>query len=262
MVPGPNFGEFMSKDKFERWMRRASEGPKGATDKGPWGTPRWLAKGCNDNRKKTIKPSWLVAVDEATWAWTGQGVPHLPSVPREPEPLGAEIKNLCDGESGVMLHVKMQEGKVRMARKQRYDLHKATAAATVRLAHKGGLDEPNSREEGKVTRDARAGRGHDSWFASHETAAALLKELQVLFVGNVKTAMAKHPLQQPRHGGILQKRRGGTTLFTSFRAPTSLQLGGTIIISRRSSPRGGRQKAALKPKGSASTTMEPRSTST
>jgi hypothetical protein len=95
MMPGPNFGGFISNDKFERWMRHASEGPKGVTDEGPWGTSRWLVKGHNDNRKKALKPSWLVAVDEATWAWTGQGMPHLSSVPREPEPLGAEIKNLC-----------------------------------------------------------------------------------------------------------------------------------------------------------------------
>jgi hypothetical protein len=59
VMPGPNFGEFMSKGKFERWMRCMSEGPKGATDKDPWGTIRWLVKGHNDNRKKTVtvKPS-------------------------------------------------------------------------------------------------------------------------------------------------------------------------------------------------------------
>jgi hypothetical protein len=195
MVPGPNFGEFVSKGKFERWVRCTSEGPEGATDEGPWGTARWLVKGCNDNRKKTTKPSWLVVVDETTtWAWTGQGLPHSSSVPRKPEPLGAEIKNLCDGESGFTLHVETQEAKVRMARKQRYELRKATTATTVRLAHKDGLDESSLREEDKVTRALVGG----SWFASHETAQALLKELQVLFVGNVKTATAKCPLQQLR----------------------------------------------------------------
>ena len=48
-------------------------------------------------------------------------MPHLSSVPRKPEPLGAEIKNLCDGESGVMLHIEIQEGKVKMARKKYCD---------------------------------------------------------------------------------------------------------------------------------------------
>ena len=46
------------------------------------------------------------------WAWTGQGMPHLSYVPRKPEPLGAEVKNLCDGISGVMLYLELQEGKV------------------------------------------------------------------------------------------------------------------------------------------------------
>ena len=93
-----------------------------------------------------------------------------------------------------MLHIEMQEGKVRMARKQHYEQHKATTATTVRLASKGGLDESNLREEDKVMRVLVG----DSWFASHETAEALLKELQVLFVGNVKTATAKFPIQQLR----------------------------------------------------------------
>jgi hypothetical protein len=48
-----------------------------------------------------VTSSWLVVVDETTWAWTGQGTPHLSFVERKPEPLGAEVKSLCDGLSGV-----------------------------------------------------------------------------------------------------------------------------------------------------------------
>ena len=50
-------------------------------------------------------------------------------------------------------------------------------------------------------------------------------------------------------------------MLASSRAPTDVQQGGMIITSRRSSPPGGRPKAALMPKGSAKTTVEPRAAS-
>jgi hypothetical protein len=170
MMPVPTFGGFMSHGKFNRWLRYLAEGPKGATDRGPWGEIRWLVHGYNLNRKKTVEPSWLVVVDETMWAWAGQqGMPHLSFVRRKPEPLGAEVKNLCCGESGVMLNLELQEGKVKMARGKFCAEHKATTACTLRLAYKGGLDETGMREDGKVKRVLVG----DSWFASEETAKAL-----------------------------------------------------------------------------------------
>jgi hypothetical protein len=125
----------MSKDRFKRWMRHLSEGPENASTSDAWREVRWLIKGHNKNRKATIKTSWLVVVDGATWAWTGQGMPHLSTVPHKPEPLGTEAKNLCDGLSGVMLFLELQEGKTRMANQKFCDLHKAT---TVRSPTSGG----------------------------------------------------------------------------------------------------------------------------
>jgi hypothetical protein len=106
-----------------------------------------------------------------------------------------------------MLHVEMQEGKARMARQEHCDQRKATtatAATTAGLAKRGDLDESNLREEGEVTRVLVGG----SWFASHETAEALLKELQALFVGNTKTATAKHPVAKLRQWGLAETQRG------------------------------------------------------
>jgi len=72
MMPPPNFGWRGSKDKFRRWMRHLGEGPTNAKKNGPWREARWLVDGHNENRRKTMKPSWLVVVDETMWAWTGQ----------------------------------------------------------------------------------------------------------------------------------------------------------------------------------------------
>ena len=66
-------------------------------------------------------------------AWTGNGCPHLSYVPRKPEPLGIEIKNLCDATSGVMLFLEIQDNKDMMARKRYRDGFPAAIATTLRL---------------------------------------------------------------------------------------------------------------------------------
>ena len=92
MMPPPNFGDIQSFDKFKRWKRYLSEGPVDERPSDPWREIRWLIRGYNENRKRTICASWLVVADETMWAWTGQGMPHLSFVKRKPEPLGAEVK--------------------------------------------------------------------------------------------------------------------------------------------------------------------------
>jgi hypothetical protein len=194
MMPPPNFGRILSSDKFDRWKRYLSEGPADARASDPWREVRWLVDGYNANRKATVTASWLVVVDETMWAWTGQGMPHLSFVKRKPEPLGAEVKNLCDGLSGVMLYLELQEGKTRMAAKKYCDEYKATTATTLRLADFAGLGEQHLREEDKVQRLLVG----DSWFAGYATAKALMDELGVHFVGNVKTAHRGYPIDQLR----------------------------------------------------------------
>ena len=194
MMPPPMFGDILSQDKFKRYHRYISEGPNSAGKNDPWREVRWLVRGYNANRRATIIASWLIVVDETMWAWTGQGMPHLSFVKRKPEPLGAEVKNLCDGLSGVMLYLELQEGKTRMANKKFCDEEKATTACTVRLAWGAGLSELDLREEEKIMRLLVG----DSWFAGHATAKALWEKLGMLFIGNVKTAHSGYPIQQLR----------------------------------------------------------------
>ena len=209
MMPPPDFGQHGSKDKFRRWMRHLGEGPEKARKNDPWREVRWLIDGYNDNRRKTIKPSWLVVVDETMWAWTGQGMPHLSFVKRKPEPLGCEVKNLCDGVSGVMLFLEIQEGKELMERKQFCRTHKCTTATTLRLAKGAGLQEPDTlRAEDKPARVLVG----DSWFASLETAKALKEQLGVGFIGNVKTAHKEYPVEQLRWD-LAKTQRGDHVVY-------------------------------------------------
>ena len=198
LLPAPNFGRFMSHDKFDRIRRYLSRGPVEAGDTAsddPWYQVRYLFSGFNENRRRTINPSWLQVVDETMFAWTGNGMPHLSFVKRKPEPLGAEIKNLCDGESGVMLFMELQEGKDNMEDFDFVGTYSKTTACTLRLAKGAGLDEHQHRRE--EDRPFRVLVG-DSWFASFQTARALYNELGLRFIGNVKTAHSRYPIDEMR----------------------------------------------------------------
>jgi hypothetical protein len=46
------------------------------------------------------------------------GMQHITKIPRKPEPVGAEIKDMCDGVSGIMLWLELMEGKLVMATKR------------------------------------------------------------------------------------------------------------------------------------------------
>jgi len=103
LMPPPNFGRFMSRDKFIRWMRYISMGkPQDDDSNDPWHEVRWLVDGQNKNRRKTCRASWLVVVDEAMWQWTGQGMPHLSFVQRKPElsRWGAKSRTCAVGNRG------------------------------------------------------------------------------------------------------------------------------------------------------------------
>ncbi len=54
-------------------------------------------------------------------------------VKHKPKPLGLELKCVHDAQVGVMLFLEIQEGTVRMARKQYLSSYQATTACTLRL---------------------------------------------------------------------------------------------------------------------------------
>ena len=95
----------------------------------PWRYSRAVIDLFNAYRLKLIVPSWLLVMDESMSAYLGaEGVadgenansdpiPHRQFVERKPEPLGAELKVICCGESGVFLQLELQEGETAMSQK-------------------------------------------------------------------------------------------------------------------------------------------------
>ena len=62
-----------------------------------------------------------------------EGMPHKTKIARKPEGVGAEMKSLCDGSSGVLLRLDIMEGNQRQATKEFHGEYSEGTAVTLRL---------------------------------------------------------------------------------------------------------------------------------
>lgn len=175
MMSPPDFGHSLNKDRMQRVFRYLARGPAGCENElcdDPWSEVRWLVEEFNCQRRLEFKCGWAVVPDESMITWQGKsgpgGMPHLSFIARKPAPLGLELKTICDADTGIMMGMEIQEGKIRMARMRYCDRYPATTASTLRLCALVGLGE-NSIVGEKPHRVVFA----DSWFASVGTVKAV-----------------------------------------------------------------------------------------
>jgi hypothetical protein len=199
MLPAPDFGRQLSNDRFRRVVRYWARGLPEERDKlkrNPWAQIDPWVKGFNEARNREIKPGSSVTPDESMFEWKGKsgfgGLPHLSLIIRKPEPLGTESKTMCEGTFGICIHLEIQKGKIRMARKKFVTQYGATTGCTVRLCNSSNLS-----EEHEVPPLARCVYA-DSWFASLKTVLALRTELGLNFTGPIKTATTNFPIEAMR----------------------------------------------------------------
>ena len=94
MMPAPNFGRHLDKERFTRILRYLKAGPEGCEDEGdPWYPVRFMVGGYNKTRRRNFQWGWTAVIDETMFAWRGKGgaggMPHLSYIPRKPEDLGS-----------------------------------------------------------------------------------------------------------------------------------------------------------------------------
>lgn len=142
----------------------------------------------NNHRRDTFKPSDVICVDESISRWYGQGgdwinhgLPMYIAIDRKPEN-GCEIQDSCCGKSGVMLQLLV----VKTKREQENSLHVEAnenhgTAVLKKLVSAWAFSE----------RIVCA----DSYFASVNCCEAL-REMGLKFVGVVKTATKKFPMNR------------------------------------------------------------------
>ena len=199
LMPPPDFGRHLSRDRFRRIVRYWARGRIRERDRllnNPWAQVDSWVKGFNDARLREIVAGSCVTPDEMMLEWKGKagfgGLPHLSFIKRKPQPLGTELKSLCEGTMGMCLYIEVQKGKLRMARKKWVPTLGATTACTLRLLENFKLNEIGI--ENPMKRCVFA----DSWFASVKTVLALRQHLGMHFTGPIKTAHSQFPLERMR----------------------------------------------------------------
>ena len=65
------------------------------------------------------------------------GLPNISFIQRKPKPLGTEFKYFIDSVLSVLLHLEVQEGKVRMSHKSHFKTLGATASCVLRAVDAG-----------------------------------------------------------------------------------------------------------------------------
>jgi hypothetical protein len=81
-----------------------------------------------------------LVIDECTSAWKGAekyecifDLPHKTKIMRNPQGIGAELKSLCDGESGILLKLEFMEGRDAQDLKEFCDTYPSSIALTLRI---------------------------------------------------------------------------------------------------------------------------------
>jgi hypothetical protein len=137
----PDYGQHLGEHRFESIKKVANycfaDSTKSASD--PWWPIRGGVDGFNENRKRTIKRTRAICIDESMSAYQPRstklgGLPHLSFIKRKPRPLGTEFKSAADGVTGVMLWLEIQEGKSGMKSKAFVGSLGANAACALRIA--------------------------------------------------------------------------------------------------------------------------------
>ena len=116
LMPPPDFGRHLSRDRFRRIVRYWARGRIRERDRlrnNPWAQVDSWVKGFNDARLREIVAGSCVTPDEMMLEWKGKagfgGLPHLSFIKRKPQPLGTELKSLCEGTMGMCLHIEVQK---------------------------------------------------------------------------------------------------------------------------------------------------------
>ena len=102
----------------------------------------WFAQAVedfNDVHARLVRNGMTKVLDESMSAWRPRkdklgGLPNISYIFRKPKPLGTEFKTMVDADTGVMVHLEVQEGKDAMRSKEHHAQLGATAACCVRLA--------------------------------------------------------------------------------------------------------------------------------
>jgi hypothetical protein len=184
----------MSENRFNQirryipflWARKPTEND-------PWWQFSAAVEAFNENRQNSVLASFLKTMDESMSAFRPRttrfgDLPHLSFILRKPEPLGTEFKTVACSETGMILHLEIQKGKMPMRQAEFCNTMQGTAACSMRLAKYTERKQEDEEESSGVSKNLWLG---DSWFASVTTAVEAAKYGN--FIGVIKTNHSLSP---------------------------------------------------------------------
>ncbi|GMF65594.1 unnamed protein product [Phytophthora lilii] len=137
---GQRFG--MTRHCFEQLLSCMSFG-KSIVEGDPWMPIRPFLDGFNERRLQVVSPGSVLCVDESMSAWKGRegkycydGIPHKTKIVRKPEGLGAELKGIADGDTGIILSLELIKGSTRQRQKPYAAEYGEGTAVVLRLAER------------------------------------------------------------------------------------------------------------------------------
>ena len=106
----------MSRKQFEDilcYLHVDYDSPAVAAD--PWKPVRHFIDAFNINMVAKVVPVYKICVDESMCSWRGceggmTGMPHVTKIPRKPEGVGAELKDVAGVATNLLLHLEIMEG--------------------------------------------------------------------------------------------------------------------------------------------------------
>jgi hypothetical protein len=77
----------------------------------PWvQVDRWV-KRFNAARLREVSPGSSLTLDDMMLEWKGKsgngGLPHLSFIKRKPQPLGTDLKSVCEGTFGIFIFIEI-----------------------------------------------------------------------------------------------------------------------------------------------------------
>jgi hypothetical protein len=167
----------MSKNAFEAVRKKISYGPRHAIFKTFDGL-RHLLQFYNDNLEEVFTAGDELVIDESTSGWQGTdekrplGPPCLVHMKGKPEPVSFMFKTMADVSTGIIVKIKLQEGKEEMMTREFSGVFKPSTAVVRRLLK--GYEGTGRTIFG------------DSWFTNLNT-VEMVRSIGNYYIGMVKT---------------------------------------------------------------------------
>lgn len=154
---GLNYGAIVARSRFEAVLRFIQFSSKRDNDEQILD----LIDAVNKSFKESITAGYVLVEDESMVKSYHKNLKGKQKIKRKPRPIGNEFKNIADGQSQIVLHIELYEGKEYMQDKNYVSQFGATTATAIRLAE-------HWESSGRIV-------VADAWFGSCKTAIELLE---------------------------------------------------------------------------------------